>query len=118
MNPHVVEDVRAELLLAVARARREGRRILGPVTEARVDGRAPCLSGGGDIAPSVDYGTMKVPTGGNEIVVNRACARARQTSGTLRRAVDVDEEAHAVRAEGRDRTRPTRRALGFGREGE
>jgi hypothetical protein len=112
-SPQVVDDLRDELLLAVAHARREARRILGAATEAPVDGHAPCLSGEGDIAPSADGFHMKVPTQGDEIVGNPACLRPHEVLETRRQGLDREQEAQGVLAAVRDRTRPTRRALGF-----
>lgn len=112
-SPQVVEDLRAELLLAVAHARREARRILGAATEAPVDGHAPCLSGEGDIAPSAAGFHMKVPTEGDEIVGDPACLHPREVLETRRQGLDREEEAQGIVAAVRDRTRPTRRALGF-----
>lgn len=106
VNPQVIDDVRAELFSAAEGARQEARRILGSTTEAPVDGRAPCLNGRGDIAPSVDSATMKVPSGGDEIVSNPECPQARRALGTGRRAFELDQEAEQRRVP----TQPEREA--------
>ena len=77
----VLEGVRAELFVAAEQAREEARKILASSTDAPADGHAPGLMGS-DVAPTVDCTSIKVPTGGDEIVGNPECPRARQKLGS------------------------------------
>jgi hypothetical protein len=115
-NPQLIEEIRAELLLAVKQARREARRILESSTEAPFDGLAPCLSGEGSIAPSVSSSNVKLPTHGDELTGNPEYAHACRPLGTGRRAVDVDPETPIMPAalyEGLPSASAMRRPLGM-----
>lgn len=90
----VIEDVRAELFAAAERARDEARKILVSATDARADGHAPGLAGG-DVAPSVDRGSIKIPSGGDEIVANAECPRAHQKLGEGPKVDETEEEQRA-----------------------
>lgn len=87
----MIEDVRAELFVAAKRAREEARKILISATDARADGRARGLVGS-DVAPSVDRGSIKIPSGGDEVVANAECPRAHQKLGDGPKVVDETEE--------------------------
>lgn len=89
----VIEDVRAELFVAAERARQEARKILVSATDAGADSHAPGLAGG-DVAPSVDRGSIKIPSGGDEVVANAECPRAHQKLGAGPKIVDETEEEH------------------------
>lgn len=93
----VIEDVRAELFVAAERARDEARKILVSATDARASSRAPGLVGS-DVAPTVDGGSIKIPSGGDEVVANAECPRAHQKLGDGPKVVDDAEEEEEPRA--------------------
>lgn len=100
VNPEVVEDVRAELFCAAERARDQARRILASAAAAPVDGHARSVGDQGDVAPSVDYASIRVPTGGYEVVANPNCPPARRKLGDGPRPTeegdDVEDDTGAV----------------------
>lgn len=81
VNPAVVEDVRAELFCAAERARDQARRILASAAAAPMDGHARSVGDQGDVTPSVDYASIRIPTGGYDIVANPNCPPARRKLG-------------------------------------
>lgn len=93
-NPELVEDVRAELFAAAESAREQARRILASISNASPHTNAHALDGEGVVAPRVDWGAIKVPTGGDEIVANPDCPAHLRKLGTYWPAAPVEEEAH------------------------
>lgn len=90
-----IEDVRTELFMAAGQARDEARKILASATHARADGHAPGIAGGG-VAPSAEHGSIKIPTGGDEVVANADCPRAHQKLGDGPKILgDAEEERPA-----------------------
>lgn len=85
----VIEQLRTELFEAAERARDEARTILLSATSARLDGHALGLTGS-DASPSVDFASLVIPSGGDEVVANAECPRGHQKLGEAKK-VDGDE---------------------------
>ncbi len=79
-NPALVEEVRAELFAAAGEARARARSILTSAAEPRPAARTAGLSGN-DVTPSVNFASVEIPSGGDEIVANPRSSASRQKLG-------------------------------------
>lgn len=97
----VIEEVRAELFVAAEHAREEARKIVMSATSACSDRAAPGLVES-DVAPSVDRGSIVIPSGGYEIVENADCpARYRKLGDGPRPGDDREEQKQGPEEQGR-----------------